>query len=264
MDRTRLTPTQCDLIEQHHKYATGLAMRQIARAPSHADREEILSCAYLGLVQAVQRWETYCEENDYDAEAGIEQGYFRTYLAMRINGAVLDHMRSQDWVRRSSRNLLKRHGSGDVSDAVVSQRSGASIEQVRAARAEVALSPLRLDEEITTPGGDLFQESSRASSVLTTAVDEVEADAEMRQVLDRFARCVEELPDMEREVFIRRVWLQMNVTEVGEELGLRGAQVSAIYSSVCESISVVVLGEMMVQGFDRSGRIADHLMSAVA
>jgi RNA polymerase sigma factor for flagellar operon FliA len=264
VDAVRLTTSQCDLIEEHHAYATALAMRQLARAPSHADREEILSCAYLGLVQAVQRWEIYCEENGYDAESGIEQGYFRTYLTRRINGAVLDHMRSQDWVRRSSRSLLKRHGAGDVSDAEVSQRSGASIAQVRAARAEVALSPLRLDEETTSTEGSEGWSESRASRVLITADDEVEANAEIRQVLAVFARCVAELPDIEREVFIRRVWLQMDVAEVGADLGLRSAHVSAIYSSVCESISAVVLGEMMVLGFDRSGRIADHLMSAVA
>jgi RNA polymerase sigma factor (sigma-70 family) len=265
MDEGRLSASQRDLITEHYSYATALAMRQLSRAPSHADREEIISCAYLGLVQAVQRWPHYCAERGFCERQGIEQGYFRTYITRRINGAVLDHMRDQDWVRRSSRSLLKRHGGPGVSDEEIAERSGSSVAQVRAARAEVALSPISLDLRTGSEEDAGWSPSTpERADILTMDEDDVESLVELRTVLEVFSNCVDQLDPIEQAVFIMRVWMQMDVREVGAELGIRPAQVSVIYSQVCEQISTEVLAEMMVTGFEKSGRIADHLQAAVA
>lgn len=259
MDEGRLSASQRELITEHYSYATALAMKQLSRAPSHADREEIVSCAYLGLVQAVQRWPHYCAERGYCEETGIEEGYFRTYITRRINGAVLDHMRTQDWVRRSSRSLLKRHGGPGLSDEEVAERSGSSVAQVRAARAEVALAPVSLDLPVSTE-----DDASEKADLVTVYADDVESSVELRSVLATFADAVELLPPIDKAVFVMRVWMQMDVREVGTELGIRPAQVSVIYSQVCEHIAAEVLAEMAVTGFSRDGRIADHLQAAVA
>lgn len=274
MDGVRLTAAQRDLITENHPYATALAMRQIARAPNHADREEILSCAYLGLVQAVQRWPHYCKENEYDEAEGVALGFFTTYLARRINGAVLDHMRSQDWVRRSSRSLLKHHGGIDATDAEMAASSGQTLRAVREARAEIALSPVSLDvsglgrSPATTSDGarktNTGDHDPASAERLRDPKADVEASVELLSVLEGFANLVQSLDEIEQTVFIRRLWLQQDVAEVGRALGIRPAQVSAIYSGVCEQVSERIVEEMIILGFDKSGRIANYLASAVA
>lgn len=67
--------------------------RITARLPSHvADREDLLHVGIIGLMSALEK---------YDVNRNVQ---FETYARFRIRGAVLDEMRSRDWVPRSTRS----------------------------------------------------------------------------------------------------------------------------------------------------------------
>ena len=59
--------------------------------PSHVSREDLLSCANVALVEVAKR---------FDPSAGAS---FATYALARLQGAVLDELRSGDWASRSVR-----------------------------------------------------------------------------------------------------------------------------------------------------------------
>ena len=63
--------------------------------PGHIDRQELVSAGRLGLTEAALRY-------DFDREVP-----FAPYAARRIRGAVLDLMRSQDWVPRKVRDTAR-------------------------------------------------------------------------------------------------------------------------------------------------------------
>jgi RNA polymerase sigma factor for flagellar operon FliA len=66
--------------------------RITARLPRHVvDREDLLHVGIIGLMSALEK---------YDANRNVQ---FETYARFRIRGAVLDEMRSRDWVPRSTR-----------------------------------------------------------------------------------------------------------------------------------------------------------------
>jgi len=66
-----------------------IAGRLVAKLPSHVAKEDLISAGVVGLIDAVDR---------YDASKGCS---LKTYSSLRIRGAMVDELRSQDWVPRT-------------------------------------------------------------------------------------------------------------------------------------------------------------------
>lgn len=66
------------------------------RVPRHVPRDELVSAGMLGLAQAAKSW---------DASRGVS---FERYARTRIQGALLDELRSRDWATRSVRANARR------------------------------------------------------------------------------------------------------------------------------------------------------------
>src|SRR5271170_6201153 len=66
-----------------------IAGRLAARLPSHIAKDDLISAGVAGLIDAVDR---------YDAGKGCS---LKTYSGLRIRGAMVDELRSQDWVPRT-------------------------------------------------------------------------------------------------------------------------------------------------------------------
>lgn len=66
-----------------------IAGRLVAKLPSHVAKEDLISAGVVGLIDAVDR---------YDAAKGCS---LKTYSSLRIRGAMVDELRSQDWVPRT-------------------------------------------------------------------------------------------------------------------------------------------------------------------
>jgi RNA polymerase sigma factor for flagellar operon FliA len=70
--------------------------RVAARLPAHVDRSDLLEAGTLGLIDAADR---------FDPARNVR---FHTYAMTRIRGAMLDSLRSDDWLPRSVRSELVR------------------------------------------------------------------------------------------------------------------------------------------------------------
>src|ERR687892_669825 len=70
------------------KYVAG---RMSAGLPSHVEETDLISYGLLGLIGAIER---------YEPEREIK---FETFAVSRIKGAIIDELRSLDWVPRSVR-----------------------------------------------------------------------------------------------------------------------------------------------------------------
>ena len=86
--RDRLILTYAPLV----KFVAG---RLGASLPSHVDEQDLVSYGLLGLIGAIER---------YDPDREIK---FETYAIVRIKGAIIDELRSLDWVPRSVRSRAR-------------------------------------------------------------------------------------------------------------------------------------------------------------
>ena len=88
-----------------------LANKLASRLPAHVDVEDLFQMGMIGLLQSVDR---------FDASRGIK---FQTYANRRVQGAMLDYLRSLDWRPRSVR---RRNREIAVAVSTVEQRLGCS------------------------------------------------------------------------------------------------------------------------------------------
>jgi RNA polymerase sigma factor for flagellar operon FliA len=100
-DRPRIQRPQRDvdaLVTEHLPLAA-FAVNAVASRislPGHVSRDDLLSCAHVALVEVARR---------FGPSAGAS---FATYALARLQGAVLDELRSGDWASRSVRAAARR------------------------------------------------------------------------------------------------------------------------------------------------------------
>ena len=88
-------PTEREqLVLKHYPMARAIACRIYQRLPKTIDLDDLISAGVTGLLEAIDR---------YDPERAVP---FETYAKHRIHGAVVDTLRSSDWVPRSVRRKV--------------------------------------------------------------------------------------------------------------------------------------------------------------
>ena len=84
------------LLEKYLPLVRYIAERQLSKLPQNINVEDLQSAGVLGLMDAVR---------GYDPERGVK---FETYCTTRIRGAILDELRSLDWVPRIVRSKANK------------------------------------------------------------------------------------------------------------------------------------------------------------
>ncbi|MEW6073085.1 MAG: FliA/WhiG family RNA polymerase sigma factor [Planctomycetota bacterium] len=95
-DPGRLEELRNVLIERHYPLVRYIAERLLQTLPKSIDLDDLVSAGLFGLMDAIR---------GFDASRGIK---FKTYCSTRIRGAILDQLRSQDWVPRLVRLKASR------------------------------------------------------------------------------------------------------------------------------------------------------------
>lgn len=147
------------------------AWKVYQRAPHVLELDELVSLGLLGMTYAVHRWPEYCWKNGYDPEA---TQYLIAYILRRVRGAMLDALRSQDWMTRSARTRAKalRSAGQDMglAEAELAKASGLTVQEVRATMAAAAARPVSLDAEPhDVPAVTSTESQAVVSSVLQAA-----------------------------------------------------------------------------------------------
>jgi RNA polymerase sigma factor for flagellar operon FliA len=146
------------------------------RAPHALELDELHAIALKGLAEAAARWQVYCAEKGHDPRA-FE--YFPAYVLARMRGAMLDNLRSQDWVTRSDRTRAKaiRDAGQDrgASEAELARATGMSVTEVRSTLAAVSARPVSIDAEPHDVADEADVESQAVVSEVLGAVTAVTA-----------------------------------------------------------------------------------------
>jgi RNA polymerase sigma factor FliA len=79
------------LVREYSPQVKYIATRMAHRLPSHISLDDLISSGTIGLLDAIKK---------FDPNKNIN---FRSYAEFRIKGAILDELRSLDWIPRSVR-----------------------------------------------------------------------------------------------------------------------------------------------------------------
>src|SRR3546814_8978713 len=89
-------PYADDSLVRYAPLVRKLALQLLARLPASVQLDDLIQAGMIGLLDAARRY-----QETPDAQ-------FETYATARISGAMLDELRSQDWLPRSVRRQGKR------------------------------------------------------------------------------------------------------------------------------------------------------------
>jgi len=218
--RDRLILTYAPLV----KFVAG---RLGSSLPSHVDEQDLVSYGLLGLIGAIER---------YDPDREIK---FETYAILRIKGAIIDELRSLDWVPRSVRSRareieraiveLERTLMRAPTDEEIAQKLGISDDELERNLSEISRSSMAALDELWTPqgGGDQV-------SLIDTIEDPVGANPEFSleqtELNEALAEAIARLPEREKLVVTLYYFEELTLREIGEVLGVTESRVSQLHT----------------------------------
>jgi RNA polymerase sigma factor for flagellar operon FliA len=210
---------EIDALVTEHLPLASFAVNAVAARislPGHVSREDLLSCAHVALVEVAKR---------FDPSAGAS---FATYALARLQGAVLDELRSGDWASRSVRAAARR--SDAAADALTISLGRPPSREELAASLGVARSELEnlqvdvhravmvsIDAETGPDGGSLDLPDSGESP----------ERAVLRGERARYLHdAIRALPDRLDEVVERNFFGDESLTDIAQDLGVTLSRVS--------------------------------------
>ncbi len=84
-----------EIIIEYAPLVKFIACKIASRLPANIELDDLISCGVIGLMDAIQKFDP------------TRDNKFKTYAEFRIRGAILDELRSQDWIPRSVREKAK-------------------------------------------------------------------------------------------------------------------------------------------------------------
>jgi len=205
------------------KYA---AERLHAKLPDEVEVDDLISSGIFGLMDAI---------NAYDPERGVK---FETYCAPRIRGAILDELRSLDWVPRLVRN--RAHKLNKATQTLEAQLGRAPQEKELAKQMRISMKEfkkLRRDANaigMVSLNRKWFEtDSNKDVRELDVLEDERSVNpfrnAEERDIKELITRG---LSRAERLIIVLYYFEEMTMKEIGETLDLSESRVSQMHSAV--------------------------------
>jgi RNA polymerase sigma factor FliA len=218
--RDRLILTYAPLV----KFVAG---RVGASLPSHVDEQDLVSYGLLGLIGAIER---------FDPDREIK---FETFAMARIRGAIIDELRSLDWVPRSVRTrarqieraitVLERELMRAPTDEEIAKKLGITGEELEDSLHEISRSSVAALDELWSPSG-----SGDQIALIDTIKDETEPDPEMSlersEVREALAEAISSLPEREKLVVTLYYYEELTLREIGEVLGVTESRVSQLHT----------------------------------
>ncbi|MBM3273645.1 MAG: FliA/WhiG family RNA polymerase sigma factor [Candidatus Sericytochromatia bacterium] len=213
------------LILQYAPLVRYVVGRLAVTLPPTIDQEDLYGYGLIGLIQAVEK---------FTLDRGVK---FETYAITRIRGAILDELRSQDWVPRSVRSRTR-----DVSQAMQAleaELGRPATEEELANRLGLSASDLaNIMSQETSPFlslDELVQVSDDGQSItwLDTMADErpgPAAQLEEQEFRDQLAKAIDALP--EREKVLLALYYQEGLTlkEIGMVLKVSESRVCQLHT----------------------------------
>lgn len=221
-----MDPRRDALIREHLSLVDHVVRRASGSFPPHVDRQDLVAAGRLGLTEAALR---------YDFERSIP---FAPYAARRIRGAVMDLMRSQDWVPRRVRDTVR---DATVTTASLERRLGRAPEDVEVAAAMgIEIDELRSSRLAARHSTVDTLDRATSEEGPTEVVDQtqlsIEEMLEHRELRGYVRAALDSLPERLRLIVVGHYIEGRSLDELAAFLRLTPSRISQLKSDAIEAI----------------------------
>lgn len=216
------------IVLEHAPLIRYIVNRIAVRLPSHIDLDDLHNTGVIGLMDAIEK---------YDPEKNCK---FKTYAEFRIKGAILDQLRSLDWVPRSvrqkSRRLERAYGEVEqrlgrsASEEEVADSLGLQIDKFHELLNQVRGISLVNLEEIRGGNNEGERTGSFADVVEDAQSENPYAHLKLTETKEIVGDTIATLPEKERVVISLYYYEDLNMKEIGTILGITESRVCQIHT----------------------------------
>ena len=216
------------IVLEHAPLIRYIVNRIAVRLPSHIDLDDLHNTGVIGLMDAIEK---------YDPGKNCK---FKTYAEFRIKGAILDQLRSLDWVPRSvrqkSRKLEKAYGEVEqrlgrqASEDEVADSLGLQIDKFHELLNQVRGISLVNLEEIRGTNSDGDRAGTFADIIEDVHSENPFATLKLTETKHVISDTIGSLPEKERLVISLYYYEDLNMKEIGNILGITESRVCQIHT----------------------------------
>jgi RNA polymerase sigma factor FliA len=205
------------------KYVAG---RVGSGLPAHVEQADLVSYGTFGLIDAITRFEPSREIK------------FESYAMARIRGAIIDELRSTDWIPRSVRMkarqfertvaALEAKLQRSPTDEEIADEMDMDVEEIRKFLGQLSLvNVVALDELLVDDDGSAPR---LVDTLRDTAALDPQAMAEHGEARQLLARAVEQLPEREKVVVSLYYFEGLTLADIGRVLGVTESRICQLHT----------------------------------
>jgi RNA polymerase sigma factor for flagellar operon FliA len=207
------------------KYVSG---RMASGLPAHVEEADLISYGLVGLINAIER---------FDLSREIK---FETYAITRIKGAIIDELRSLDWVPRSVRSRARDIEKANAklenrlqrapTDEEMAAELGIRVQEFQDTLLQISNSTVAALDELWTVSDSSGDQVSLLDTLHDPDAPDPAAALDQTDLKDRVADAIARLPEREKLVVALYYYENLTLREIGEVLGVTESRVSQLHT----------------------------------
>jgi RNA polymerase sigma factor for flagellar operon FliA len=196
--------------------------------PPNIEQADLVSYGIFGLIDAIEK---------FDLERAIK---FETYAINRIRGAIIDELRSIDWIPRSvrfkAREVEKAYQSLEASlqrtptEAEVAAQMGVRLEELHAIFSQVSFVNVVALDELLHAGGDRGDKMTLGDTLEDPKAPDPLNLFEGEETKYILAKAVNTLPEREKIVVTLYYYEGLTLAEIGQVLGVTESRICQMHT----------------------------------
>lgn len=209
------------LIVEYIELVKIIAGRLYVNYNHNVEYDDLVSYGIIGLIDAIEK---------FDIRKNVK---FETYANIRIRGAIVDQIRSLDWIPRSTRQKYKKVEAaieklhnvyGDrFTDELLAEELGITKEELLKTLNEVSNLALLSLEDTVNESGPIDVKSERVDIDPQASLDVKETEKILKNQ-------IENLPEKEKMVISFYYYEELTYKEIANVMGISESRISQLHS----------------------------------
>ncbi|MEI8057820.1 MAG: RNA polymerase sigma factor WhiG [Actinomycetes bacterium] len=196
--------------------------------PPNVEQADLISYGIFGLIDAIEK---------FDLERAIK---FETYAINRIRGAIIDELRSIDWIPRSvrskAREVERAYQSLEAklqrtpTEPEVAKEMGVTLAELHTIFNTVSFVNVVALDELLHAGGERGDSVSLGDTLTDTRAPDPMSVFEGEETKYILAQAIESLPEREKIVVTLYYYEGLTLAEIGQVLGVTESRICQMHT----------------------------------
>jgi RNA polymerase sigma factor for flagellar operon FliA len=204
--------------------------------PPNIEQADLVSYGIFGLIDAIEK---------FDLSRAIK---FETYAISRIKGAIIDELRSIDWIPRSirskAREVERAYASLEAqlhrtpTEPEVAAELGIGLDDLHAIFGQVSFVNVLALDELLNVNGEKGDKVSLVDTLEDTRVEDPVRAFESQETKHLLARAINLLPEREKIVVTLYYYEGLTLAEIGQVLGVTESRICQMHTKAVLQLRV--------------------------